>query len=369
MIDYQVCKRCVMDTTNSDIIFDEEGVCSYCHHFEMVTKKNWFPNEEGDRKLNLIIDKIKQVGAGNPYDCIIGLSGGLDSSYLALKAKNWGLRPLVIHVDAGWNSELAVANIEKVVNYCDYHLYTHVVNWDEMRDLQLAYLSSGIANQDVPQDHVFFSSIYHYAVKHNIRYILSGGNTASEGVFPKNWLWSAMDASNLKAIYRKHGHSCLKTYNTISFFKYYLWYPLNFMDYNIIKAQSELEETVGWSSYGAKHNESVFTRFYQKYYLPEKFGYDMRRPHLSSLILSGQMSRVDAVNRLDEVLYDPVVLENDMTYLCKKLRISREKFMQLMAVPNQEYFAFKNWGNKVVLLKKIQVFIEQLLKRRVNVYS
>jgi N-acetyl sugar amidotransferase len=289
---YQVCTRCVMDTTDPEIIFDDSGICNHCHHFDEVTSKSWFPNEEGARLLKLIIGRIKATGNGRPYDCILGLSGGVDSSYLALKSYEWGLKPLVVHVDAGWNRELAVANIEKIVKHCNFDLHTHVVDWQEMRDLQLSYLRAAIANQDVPQDHVFFASMYHFATKHGIKYILSGGNSATEGIFPIAWHGSAMDAINLKAIHHRYGQNRLKTYNTISFFKYYLWYPfakkmrtvrpLNYLPYNKADAIRELEKTVDWRSYGRKHGESIFTKFFQNYYLPTKFGYDKRRPHLWS---------------------------------------------------------------------------------------
>ena len=188
--------------------------------------KEWFPNEEGKSRLKDILEKIKNEGRGKKYDCIIGLSGGIDSSYLALKVKDFGLNPLVVHIDAGWNSELAVSNIEKIIKYCNYDLHTHVVDWKDMRNLHLSYLKSGIANQDVPQDHIFFSSLYHYAIKNKIKYILSGGNLATEGVFPKKWHGSAMDSINLKYIHRKYGTEKLKSYKTISFFQYYFLYPI-----------------------------------------------------------------------------------------------------------------------------------------------
>ena len=162
---YKICTKCIMDTTDPEISFNEHGICNHCTEFETVTKRQWFPNEEGMVKLEKMIDIMRARGRGRDYDCILGLSGGVDSSYMALKIKDWGLRPLVVHVDAGWNSELAVANIEKIITHCSYDLHTHVVDWEDMRDLQLAYLHAGISNQDVPQDHIFFSSLYHFAIK------------------------------------------------------------------------------------------------------------------------------------------------------------------------------------------------------------
>ena len=310
---------------------------------------------------------------------MLGLSGGVDSSYLAIKAKDWGLRPLVVHVDAGWNSELAVANIEALVKYCDYDLHTHVVDWEDMRDLHLAYLRAGIANQDVPQDHIFFSSLYHFATKNNIRYILSGGNIATEGVFPKAWHGTAMDAINLKSIHREYGERKLKGYKTISFFEYYIWYPLvkkmrtirplNFMEYDKAKALEELERAVGYKPYARKHGESQFTKLFQNYYLPKKFGFDKRRPHLSSLIVSGQMTREEALEKLAEPLYDELELDVDIAYFCKKLRISHSQFDALMEAPIHKFSEFPTWAWRYRLLKVAQTLVARLTGRRFRVYS
>ncbi len=374
-----MCTRCVMDTSDPEITFDLQGVCSHCIEFDAVTRKSWFPNEEGARRLEAILGSIREAGRGREYDCILGLSGGVDSSYLALKAHEWGLRPLVVHVDAGWNSELAVANIEKVIKYCKFDLHTHVVDWEEVRDLQLAYLKAGIANQDVPQDHVFFASLYQFATKNGIHHVLSGGNIATEGVFPKAWHWSAMDAINLLAIHRQYGSRPLRTYTTVSFFQYVFWYPfvknmravrlLNYIPYDRKLAIRELEQRMGWRSYGRKHGESLFTRFFQNHYLPVKFGYDKRRPQLSSLILSGQMTREEALKALEEPLYDPRELEVDMMYLCKKLRISRAQFDEFMAAPSRHYDEFASWNGRYRVLTGVRQIVERLLGRRVKVYT
>lgn len=378
-VPYQQCSRCVMDTSDSSITFDQDGVCSLCHEFDSVTTKNWFPNEEGTKKLKTLIENIKREGAGKEYDCIIGLSGGVDSSYMALKVKEWGLRPLVVHVDAGWNSEIAVSNIEKIIKYCNYDLHTHVVDWDEMRDLQLAYLKSAVANQDVPQDHAFFAALYHFATKNDIKYILSGGNIATEGISPKTWHGSAMDAINLKAIHKKYGQKKLKKYPTISFFDYYVYYPfvkgmrtarpLNYMHYSKDEAQKVLADTIGWRGYGRKHGESIFTKFFQNYYLPTKFGFDKRKPHLSSLIVSGQMTREEALKELAQPLYDPKELEADITYFCKKLRISREEFDKCMNAPIHDFTDFPNWMKLHARLKTLQRMGEKLMGRNVRIYS
>jgi len=368
-----------MDTTDPGITFDEKGWCNHCQKFEEATRKEWFPNEEGTQRLRAIIERIKSIGLGRPYDCILGLSGGADSSYLALKVHEWGLRPLVVHVDAGWNSELAVVNIESVVKYCNYHLHTHVVDWEEMRSLQLAYLKSAVANQDVPQDHVFFASLYHFATQNGIKYILNGGNIATESIFPQAWHGSAMDARNLRAIYRKYGEKCLNTYSIISFFEYYLWYPfikgmrtirpLNYIEYDKAQAIFELKRTIGWRSPERKHGESVFTKFFQNFYLPTKFGYDKRRPHFSSLIVSGQMNRDEAIAKLEEPLYEPEELEIDIAFFCKKLQISRSEFRDLMALPIHHYTEFHNQDHLYRWLKRMQSVYEKVFGKRVKVYS
>jgi N-acetyl sugar amidotransferase len=368
-----------MDTTDPQISFDSSGVCNHCRHFDEVQSKVWFPGKAGEKRLTSIVDRIKQEGNGKEYDCIIGLSGGVDSSYLAVKLKEYNLRPLVVHVDAGWNSELAVSNIEKVVKYCGYDLHTHVMNWEEMRDLQLAYLRAAVPNQDVPQDHAFFASMYHFSVENDIKYIISGGNLATEAVFPSAWHGSAMDAINLKDIHRRYGTRSLQHYKTISFFQYYFWYPfvkgmrtvhlLNFMDYNKSEAVDFLQSTVGYRPYPRKHGESVFTKFFQNHYLPTRFGYDKRLPHYSSLIVSGQMTREEAVDKLKEPLYDPTELEEDIEYFCKKLRISREEFEVFMQTPTHDSSEFKNWSSLYNVAKVSQNVLQKITGRRLKVYS
>lgn len=368
-----------MDTSDPEITFDEKGICNHCRNF----KKNIFPKWNNDikskLKLQSVVKEIRQSSKDRDYDCILGLSGGIDSSFLALKVKDLGLNPLVVHVDAGWNSELAVSNIEKIVKYCGFELHTHVMNWDEMRDLQQAYLRAGIANQDVPQDHAFFSSIYHFAIKNKINNVLSGGNIATESIFPDAWHNSAMDAINIKSIHKRFGKTPLKYFKTISFFQYYFWYPfvkkmkvyrlLDLIDYKRDDAISELEEKIGWRSYGNKHGESFFTRFFQSYYLPTRFGYDKRRPHFSSLIVSKQMSREDALRELQTSPFNPTELETNIIYFCKKIGVSRSEFNSFISQPIQDYTNFSNWDKRYMLLKKIQRFVELITKTRFNFYS
>ena len=375
----RVCTRCVMDTTDPEISFNAYGVCSHCIEFDTVTSKNWFPNDLGKEKLERIFDKIKSEGKGDEYDCIIGLSGGLDSSYLALVLKDSGLRPLVVHVDAGWNSELAVHNIEKLVKYCGYDLHTHVMSWPEIKDLQLSYLKAGLANQDVVQDHAFFSVLYHFAVKHNIRYVLSGGNLATESVAVKSWHHAAMDAINLKAVHKRFGKIALKDYIVISFWQYYIYYPfikkmkvirpLNFMEYSKEDALEILVSRVGYKPYERKHGESRFTKFFQNHYLPTKFDIDKRKIHLSSMVLSGLIDRDTALMELAKPLYEEGELREDKYFIAKKLGISLEELEEMIHSPGHHYSEFSNWDSRYKFLKRLQLIVRKVTGKHVKNYS
>ena len=368
-----------MDTSDPQIAFDQNGVCNHCRNFVDVTSKNWFPNEQGQQRLKMILDRIKVDGKGKRYDCTLGLSGGVDSCYLAIKAHEWGLRPLVIHVDTGWNSDMSVSNVERIVNHCGFELHTEVIDWEEMKDLQLAYLRSGISNQDVPQDHAIFASIYNYSIRNGIRCILSGGNTATESIFPGAWHGNAMDAINLRAIHRQFGERSLRRFPMISFWKLYILYPLilrmrpirllNYIPYSRNSAIQEMNASCGWKPYGHKHGESQFTRLFQNDFLLRKFGYDKRRPHFSSLIVSGQMTREEALNSLAQPLYIPQELAEDISYVCNKLDITQTEFCQFLSLPNRHYSEFPNWDRRYSRLKKMQALIERVTGKRVRAYS
>lgn len=375
---YRRCVRCVIDTSDPKIFFNKEGVCNHCLEFDTVTSKRWFPNEVGARKLKKLIDSVKKQNGNGDHNCIVGLSGGVDSSYLALKLFEWGLSPLVVHVDAGWNSELAVANIETIVKHCGFDLHTHVVDWGEMRDLQLAYFRSNVANQDVPQDHIFAASVYKFAVQNNIKTVFSGGNIATESIFPDAWHHAPMDVINLRAIHKRYGEKKLKSFLTVSFFEYYIKLPyinrlkvarpLNLIPYTKEGAIAELEN-IGWRAYGRKHGESLFTKFFQNYYLPEKHGFDKRLPHLSSLIVSGQVTREEALKELEKPLYEPLELQNDIKYFCKKLGIERSEYDEIMRSPTHHYTDFKNWDSRYHLMKRIQKLVEKLVGKSIGGYS
>lgn len=358
-----------MDTSDPEIHFDTNGVCSHCRTFDTVIKPAWHKNEA---KLRQIMAKIKEEGKNKPYDSILGLSGGVDSSYVAMLAKEYGLRPLVIHVDAGWNSEIAVRNIENIVKKLGFDLFTEVINWDEMKDLQLSYFKSGVANLDVPQDHAFFAALYGYALKNNIQYVLSGSNYATESVLPTSWGYDAMDSKQLKAIQKIFGKKKLKTYPTISFFKMYVYFPyikrfkiikpLNYIEYDKNKAIQEMTEKLGWQYYGGKHYESRFTRFFQGYLLPTRFGFDKKRAHLSSLILAGQLSREEALEKMKEPSLPSSLVAEDSEFLCKKLSISQDEFSKYLTMPLKTFRDYPSNYSLRQLMYKARSIVRRLIK-------
>jgi len=350
--EYRICKRCIMDTTDPDIVFDEDGVCNHCKYAESFLNTSWHPDEKGEELLKQIIKKIKNEGKGKEYDCILGLSGGVDSSYLAYKAVELGLKPLVVHVDCGWNSELAVKNIENIVKTLNLELHTYVVNWEEMKDLQLAFLKSNVANQDIPQDHAIFAALYKFAVKNNVKYVLNGSNCATESILPISWGYNALDYRQIKAIHQKYGQIKLKTYPHVTFFKRYIYFTLirkmkvvkmlDLIPYSKDNAMEIMTSKIGWRYYGGKHHESRFTKFFQAYYLPHKFGYDKRRSHYSSLIMSGQITRDDAIKEMEKELYPNIELNDDFDYVAKKLGITSNTLRDIIAQPNKNYKDYPN---------------------------
>jgi N-acetyl sugar amidotransferase len=363
----KVCVNCVMDTSDINISFDENGVCNHCKEAEIKLKNGWFPNEFGRKKLDRISEKIrKNVRKGN-YDSIIGVSGGVDSSYLLHLAKiEMGLNPLVVHVDAGWNSEIAVSNIEKLVKKLNLDLITYVVDWEEIKDLQLAYLKSSLPNQDVPQDHAFFAKLYEIASEKGIKYVITGSNLSSESILPRSWGHDAMDSIQLKYIHSKFGKIKLKTYPIVSYFIYKIYYPfvlkmkvikpLNFIDYDKNKAIEFLEKKYDWKYYGGKHHESNWTKFFQSYYLPVKFGFDKRKAHLSSMIVSKQITREEAILQLSKALYIESELDRDKTHIAKKLGITFEELNRILELGNKTHSHYPNYNklnNTFLKLKEI----------------
>jgi N-acetyl sugar amidotransferase len=354
MREFQICTNCVMDTTDSKIVFDARGVCDHCNDFYKNTLPNWHTDERGRRELTAMIDEIKEQGRGKDFDCIMGMSGGVDSSYLLYVVKEqFGLRPLVFHVDAGWNSQIAVNNIEKLVDGLGLDLYTEVIDWEEMRDLQLAFFKSGVPHIDVPQDHAFFATMYNFAEKHGVRTILTGANLSTECIRnPVEWMYFQSDSVQLRDIHRRFGTRPLVNYplTTILRHKVFLRYlkriqvirPLNYVPYVKADAMNYMEERFGWQPYPQKHFESRFTRFYESYWLPRRFGYDTRKVQFSSLIVTGQMTRAAALERLAQLPYDPATIGQEFEYVATKLGITTAELQSYMDAPKKTYKDYRS---------------------------
>lgn len=343
-----------MDTSDSMIQFGEDGVCEYCNNFEQNIKPNWHPDERGAAELARIVEEIKAQGRGRDYDCIIGMSGGVDSSYVTYLAKaKLGLRPLILHVDAGWNSQQATNNIEKLIDGLGLDLHTEVVDWEEMKDLQLAFFKAQVPHIDTPQDHAFFAALYNFAAKNGFKYVLTGANYSTECIRePLEWHYHASDLRQLKDIHARFGTRPLKTFPLADVFKSRIFYryvkglkivkPLNYVPYVKQAAMQELAEKFGWQHYAHKHYESRFTRFYEGYWLPKKFGFDKRRAHFSSLIVTGQMTRAEALEKIAQSPYDETMIRQDTEFVANKLGITVDELNALMAGPNKSYRDYKS---------------------------
>lgn len=375
--DYQICTNCIMDTSDTRIVFDEKGICDHCNDFYKNTKPNWDTGEIGRNNLQRIVDKIKIQGKGKDFDCILGLSGGVDSSFmLHLAVKEFGLRPLVFHVDGGWNSELAVHNIQMLVEKLGLDLYTEVINWEEMKDFQLAFLKSGVPHIDIPQDHAFVATLYNFAYKYDIKYILNGGNISTECVRnPMEYLYYGTDMKQLADIRKKFGTSEMETYpfSSVLRHKFYLRYirgiqvvkALNYMPYIKKDALELLEKEYGWKPYPQKHFESRFTKFYEGYWLPERFGFDTRRVQYSSLILTEQMTRKEALEKMKFPAYNPETIDDEFNYVATKLGITSEELKMYFNQPKKFYWDYDNMESIFNLGAKILKFIgvEKSIKR------
>jgi len=358
-----ICKRCVMDTTDPNIIFDENGICNHCKDAErqlkLVAKKKMEFN------LSDFVSKMRNDGKGKEYDCIVGLSGGVDSCYVIHLMKTMGVRPLAVHIDNGWNTELAVQNIKNLLERLDVDLFTYVLNWEEFRDLQLAFLKASTPDSEIPTDHMIRPILSMVADHYNVKYVIFGINSATESILPKAWSFGHNDWKYIKGIHSRFGTVPLKTYvyhtRMMSYFfreKQKWFYLLDYIDYNKDEAKKLLIEEYAWRDYGGKHYESFYTRFYQSYILPTKFGFDKRKMHLSNLIVSGQITREEALEALKQPLYEKEQIERDIEYFCEKMDIDESEFQRIMNLPLKtfdDYPSYENdfWGKLKRRLNKV----------------
>ena len=353
----RMCVNCVMDTTDQKIEFDEHGVCDHCKTFYEKVLPTWQFGNHSVEQLENLTKKIKKAGKNRDFDCIIGMSGGIDSSYLVYVAKEiLGLRPLVFHVDAGWNSRIAVTNIENIVDKLGLDLYTEVIDWEEMKDLQLAFLKSGVSHIDTPQDHSFFATMYKFANKHNVKNILTGANFSTECIRnPIEWMYYQSDTTQIRDIHNKFGERALSQFSLTSILWYKVWLPyfkdikvhtpLNLMPYVKEDAKKLLIEKFDWQPYPQKHFESRFTKFYESYWLPERFGYDVRKVQLSSLILTEQMSRPEALRSLQKPSYNKEEIRQEIEFVANKLDISVDELNSYLQLPTKSYRDYRSQEN------------------------
>lgn len=350
--DVRICSRCVMDTTATEIEFYDDGRCNFCKNYDEITTHDLHDDAAGAAALETMIAEIKRRGKNSQYDCLIGLSGGVDSSYVAyLVARKYGLRTLAVHLDNGWNSELSVANIERLVKTLNIDLYTHVLDWNEFRDIQASFLKSSIANVEIPTDHAIWAVLIKTAAKMKIPYIIAGNNVVTESIMPESWLYGSKDSKLIRSIHKQFGTVKMRTYPYLSTFDYVYrllargtrWVPiLNYIDFNKATAKQLLIDDLGWRDYGGKHYESIFTRFFHAYYLPEKFGYDLRKSYNSALICSGQITRDQALEELSHPPAPAEMIAQDKSYVLKKLGISDADFQVILRSPNKTYEDYPN---------------------------
>lgn len=361
------CSQCLLSSADTEVFsLDAEGICNYCNYYHKAVSSLGSP-EEQSRWLAMKISEMKQNGKGKEYDCILGVSGGVDSSFLAYWAKQNGLRPLIVHFDNGWNSELAVKNIQTLCDKLGFALQTYVIDWEEFKELQLAYLRASVVDIEALTDHAIYATIYRIAKKYGIKYTINGFNYATEAIMPKGWVFDKTDFTNIRDINKHFGMRRIKSFPHVTFMKK-MWYArflkiesiqvLNYIRYNKKEAKSLLINELGWLDYGGKHYESVFTKFYQAYILPVKFGIDKRKAHLSNLICSGQITKEEALRELEKPLYDPAVLKEEKEYVLKKLGMREFEFDILMQEKPRKHTDFKTqqklWDSYFRLIKMLR---------------
>jgi len=370
---YQICTRCIMDTSEQEIQFDEKGICNHCKSYEERARKEVYLFEAGQKKLKRLADEIKENGKNKEYDCILGLSGGMDSSMVAYLVKKLGLRPLAIHLDNGWNTEVSVQNIENLVKNLNIDLHTYATDWEEFKDLQLSFLKASVINCEIPTDHAIVAILYRTAAKKGLRYIMSGGNIVTEGIMPESWGYDPKDWRHIKGIHKRFGREPLKSFPRLILFDwvYYTFLKrvkfipiLNYYDYSKKEAAQILENELGWKNYGGKHFESIYTRFFQAYILPKKFNIDKRRAHLSTLICSGQLSREQALKEIEADPYPLDLFEKDREYVLSKLGLTDKEFEEIMSFPVHSY---KDYPNNYFWFENLNFFVR--LAKRMATYN
>lgn len=345
-----ICRRCIMDTSDPFIEFRADGTCCYCDVFDKRMSQEVFQGDAGKRRLLNLVEDMKDKGKKREYDCLIGVSGGVDSTMAVWILRQYGLRVLAIHLDNGWDSELAVDNIKKVLDRLGVQLFTHVLDWEEFRDLQLAFLRASVPNCEVPTDHAIVALHFNVARKFGLQFIINGSNVTTEAFVPKAWSYDARDLRHLRAIHREFGSAKLRTFPTIGvmsslysvFLKGIRWIPiLNYIDYDKTQALELLQRELDWRPYSGKHHESIYTRFYQGYILPTKFGFNKKRAHLSSLVLAGQMSREKALTEVaNEQYIGSSLWREDREYVLKKLRLSEKEFDGIMKQQAKTHYEY-----------------------------
>jgi len=359
----QICTKCVMDLSDPLISFDEQGKCNHCHDYQDAVKRMPSNPEQRKKILSQIVTEIKDKGKNNEYDCIVGVSGGVDSTYVAYLVKKLALRPLAVHMDNGWNSELSVSNIEKCLSKYEIDLFTRVLDWEEFRNLQKAFLRASVPDGEIPTDHAILAVLYQEAIKHKVSFIITGNNLVTEAILPKSWSAGHRDWRYIKAINKKFGNAHLKNFPHFTYFDLFNYFVirrlrvvniLDYVDYNKKQIISTLQKEMDWRPYPAKHYESIYTRFFQGYVLPEKFGFDKRKAHLSTLINSGQMTRAEALAILESPPLSGQILEDDMDFVLKKLGFSEEEFQKIMELPKRSYKDYPNQDTLYSLLMGIQ---------------
>lgn len=371
---YQQCVRCVMDTTDIEITFDDAGRCNHCTEFLDKRSRHIYHGKESDEQLGQLIAAIKGAGRNKRYDCVIGVSGGADSSYLAYIAKERGLKPLAVHMDNGWNSEEAVSNIKNIVRKMSIDYESFVLDWEEFRDLQLSFLRASVPEAETPTDLAIPAALHHIAARHDVKYVLGGGNLATEGILPLSWHYDVRDLTYLNHIHRRFGSRRLKNFPTFGYRRemYYKFvrgiktvYPLNYLPFVKKDATKLLKERFGWKRYGGKHHESRYTKFIQSYYLFEKFGIDYRRATFSSQICGGEMSREEALENLRSKPYDPVEIEDDKKYIAKKLGIPLEELEEIIRREPRWYWDYPNDQKKLEFVYDVyrKIFKKEKLDR------